>query len=188
MDDAGEGLIADGLAVLRAFERVLGRRYSDRTPDWAQLGFPVVDRGRYAIFPLGVLPLVEGGGPGAVLRLAEPRHALQRACVHFYGGDDFHGELELDRDEGYGRRLAEAGAIAAGPCLWRIEQFGVVLAHSVDRSAGVESLALHLVPGDWVHYRPVNAGTKREASRYRRIVRERDAADVVWSWPIPAAG
>ncbi|GAA3014559.1 hypothetical protein GCM10020229_27380 [Kitasatospora albolonga] len=180
--DEVEGLVSDGLAVLRALERALGRRYSDRTPVWAELGFPVVERGRYAIFPLAVVPSA-GSGERAALRLAELRHGLQRACVHFYGGDDFHAELELDVGEGYGRKLVEAGAVAAGPCLWRIERFGVVLAHVVDRGRARETLALHIVPVDWVHYRPIGTGTKREASRHRRTVRERDAADVVWSWP-----
>lgn len=41
-----------------------------------------------------------------------------------------------------------------------------------------------VVPKDWVSYSPINSGTKREASRYRRIIKERNAADVVWSWPL----
>ncbi|MFE2976194.1 hypothetical protein [Streptomyces sp. NPDC059258] len=185
--DQEEIAISDGLSILQALERALGRRYSDRTPQWTDLGFPVIDRGKYAIFPLAGVRTQKGGDPSAAERLRDIRHSLERACVHFYGGDDFHGEMELDAEDGYGRKLADAGALVTGPpwgCLWSIERFGVVLAHSVDQRRAWETLALHIVPIDWVRYRPINSGTKREASRYRRIIKERDAADVVWSWPL----
>ncbi|MFE9781932.1 hypothetical protein ACFYPA_27690 [Streptomyces sp. NPDC005775] len=96
--------------------------------------------------------------------------------------------MDLDPDEGYGRKLIAAGAVINGgrwECVWSIQRFAVVLAHSVDQERARETLALHIVPLDWVRYRPVNSGTKREASRHRRILRERDAADVVWAWPLP---
>lgn len=179
--------ISDGLSVLQALEGVLGRRYSDKTPQWTDVGFPVIDRGKYAIFPLAVVRTQEDSDPGSSGRLRDMAHSLQRACVHFYGGDDFHGEMELDAEDGYGRKLADSGAVVTGPpwrCLWFIERFGVVLAHSVDQQRAWETLALHIVPIDWVRYRPINSGTKREASRHRRIIKERDAADVVWSWPL----
>ncbi|MFI7362993.1 hypothetical protein ACIBO4_12755 [Streptomyces sp. NPDC050149] len=179
--------ISDGLSILNALERVLGRRFSDRTPQWADLGFPVIDRGKYAIFPLAVARTREDGDRGWDERLLNVRLSLARDCVHFYGGDDFHAEMELDAEDGYGRRLADAGAAGTGTpwwSLWAIERFGVVLVHSVDQQHTWETLALHIVPKDWVSYRPVNSGTKREASRYRRIIKERNAADVVWSWPL----
>ncbi|MFI5531243.1 hypothetical protein ACIA8O_22200 [Kitasatospora sp. NPDC051853] len=185
--------ISDGLSVLFALQRALGGRHSDRTPAWAEFGFPVIDRGKYAIFPLAVAPAqvaAVGDGVGAGL-LVEMADRLRRDCVHLFGGDFFHRELELAVEDGYGRKLVEAGAVVDGTpweCLWCIERFGVVLAHSVDRRQAQETLALHIVPKDWVHYRPFGPGTKREASRYRRAVRERDAADVVWSWPPRAAG
>ncbi|MEU1472925.1 hypothetical protein ABZ434_32525 [Streptomyces sp. NPDC005761] len=183
-----ERRISDGLSIMHALARTLGHTFSEKTPRWADLGFPVIDRGTYAIFPLMVARAQEDGDSGRAGRLSDTRHSLQRSCVHFFGGDDFHAEMELDAEEGYGRRLAAAGAVVTGPpwqCLWCIQRFAVVLAHSVDQPRASETLALHVVPMDWVRYRPLNPGTKREASRHRRIIKERDAADVVWSWPLP---
>ncbi|TXS35049.1 hypothetical protein [Streptomyces sp. OR43] len=179
--------ISDGLSIMHALERVLGHRNSDRTPQWAELGSPVIDRGRYAIFPLAVARVPEDCDPGGARGLSDMEHSLRRSCVHLFGGDDFHAELELDAEDGYGRKLVDAGAIGAEPpwwCVWCIQRFAVVLARSVDQQGIWESLALHIVPKDWVLYRPINAGTKREASRYRRILKEREAVDVVWSWPL----
>ncbi|TXS57336.1 hypothetical protein [Streptomyces sp. t39] len=181
--------IADGLSIMHALARALGTRYSERTPQWTDLGFPVIDRGRHAIFPLAVAPVREAGAPVGGGRLSEMRDGLRRSCVHHFGGDDFHAEMELDAEEGYGRKLADAGAVVTGPpwqCLWGIQRFAVVLAHGVGHEGAVETLALHVVPMDWVRYRPLNAGTKREAARHRRILGERDAADAVWSWPLDA--
>lgn len=180
--------ISDGLSIMHALERVLGHRNSEKTPQWTELGFPVIDRGAYAIFPLAVARVHEDGDSGTPERLSDMKHSLRRSCVHFFGGDDFHAEMELDAEDGYGRKLVDAGAVDAGPrwqCLWCIQRFAMVLAHSVDQQRVWETLALHIVPKDWVRYRPVNSGTKREASRHRRILKERDAADVVWSWPLP---
>ncbi|WP_393063222.1 hypothetical protein [Streptomyces sp. LN549] len=179
--------ISDGLSIMHALERVLGHKHSEKTPQWTDLGFPVIDRGKHAIFPLAVARTQEDGDSGRAQRLSDMRRSLQRSCVHFFGGDDFHAEMELDARDGYGRKLADAGAVVTGPpweCLWCIQRFAVVLAHSVDQQRAWETLALHIVPMDWVRYRPLNSGTKREASRYRRIIRERDAADVVWTWPL----
>ncbi|MEU1438693.1 hypothetical protein ABZ438_32130 [Streptomyces sp. NPDC005786] len=188
MTDQEQEHISDGLAIMRELERVLGHRYSEKTPQWADLGFPVIDRGPYAIFPLAVAHGREDGVSAGAGRLSGMRSSIERHCVHLYGGDFFHAEMDLDPDEGYGRKLIAAGAVVNGArweCLWSIQRFAVVLAHSVDQERARETLALHVVPLDWVRYRPVNSGTKREASRHRRILRERDAADVVWAWPLP---
>lgn len=180
--------ISDGLSIMHALERVLGHRNSEKTPQWTELGFPVIDRGPYAIFPLAVARVQEDGDSGRAEHLSDMKHSLRRSCVHFFGGDDFHAEMELDAEDGYGRKLVDAGAVDSEPpwcCVWCIQRFAVMLAHSVDQQREWETLALHIAPKDWVLYRPVNSGTKREASRYRRILKERDAADVVWSWPLP---
>ncbi|MCX5400981.1 hypothetical protein [Streptomyces sp. NBC_00102] len=183
--------ISDGLSIMRELERVLGHRFSEKTPRWAELGFPVVDRGTYAIFPLAVAPAREDGDASGTEPLSDIRRGLRRAYVHFYGGDDSRAEMELDAEDGYGRKLVEAGAVVTGPpweCLWCVQRFAVMLVHAVDRRPGWDTLALHVVPKDWVRYGPLNPGTKREASRRRRIVGERDAADVVWSWPLAETG
>ncbi|WP_327172308.1 hypothetical protein OG471_26945 [Streptomyces sp. NBC_01336] len=179
--------ISDGLSIMHALERVLGHRNSEKTPQWTELGFPVIDRGPYAIFPLAVARVQEDGDSGRAEHLSDMKYSLRRSCVHFFGGDDFHAEMELDAEDGYGRKLADAGAVDTGSpwrCLWCIQRFAVVLAHSVDQQRVWETLALHVVPKDWVRYHPINSGTKREASRCRRILKERAAADVVWSWPL----
>ncbi|MDF6017063.1 hypothetical protein [Streptomyces sp. JH34] len=185
--DEESNWISDGLAVMRALERLLGHRNSERTPQWTDLGFPVIDRGKSAIFPLAVARAHEDSDSRRAAGLSDMSRGLQRSCVHFFGGDDVHAEMELDAEDGYGRKLADAGAVVTGPpweCLWSIQRFAVVLAHAVDRQNASETLALHVVPMDWVRYRPLNSGTKREASRHRRVVRERDAADVLWAWPL----
>ncbi|MFJ5231347.1 hypothetical protein ACIQBJ_15795 [Kitasatospora sp. NPDC088391] len=186
----GPERLQDGRAVLQALERALGRRFSEKTPPWADLGSPVIDRGAHAIFPLAVARLPEdGAGAGAGPRgLSDVELALRRDFVHFHGGGGIHRELDLDPEEGYGRGLVDAGALVDGPpwyCLWSVERFAAVLARSADRRGGWETLALHVMPLDWVRYRPVSPGTAREASRHRRIVRARDAADAAWSWPLP---
>jgi hypothetical protein len=176
--------IADGIAILRALEEVGGRPF-----DWAELGAPVVDRGAHAIFPLAVTALLDDRDPAASTRLQERERALERDCVHFYGGDGFHAEMRLDIDVGYGRRLIETSMLAHAPRYWwGIGRFAAVLVRSVEQRSAFDTLALHIIPKDWVWYSPLNSGTKREASRQRRIAREQKTvagvADVVWSWPL----
>lgn len=181
--------IADGIAILSALEGVGGRPF-----DWAELGAPVVDRGAHAIFPLAVAAVQDVGDPTASNRLLERERALELACVHFYGGDGFHAETNLDIDAGYGRRLVETAMLARAPSYWwGIGRFAAVLVRSVEQRSAFETLALHIIPKDWVWYSPLNSGTKREASRQRRIARDQETvarvADVVWSWPEdPAQG
>ncbi|SJM55295.1 hypothetical protein [Gulosibacter sp. 10] len=168
-----------GLSILRALDDA-GPAVGDARR-WADAGEPVIDRGASAVFPLCVARV---DVPGAVARVRELRGELQTAAIHFYGGDFFHAETSLDADEGYGRSIARAGVEAIGSMYaWRIQGRAAVLVHGVDRDSAVESLALHVIPADWVWQRPGGASTKRAQSRLRRSMRERDAADASWTWP-----
>jgi hypothetical protein len=176
--------ITDGIALLDAIPRAGGR-----TIGWGEFGAPVVDRGVHAIFPLAVARVQDVRDPAASTRLQERERALELACIHFYGGDGFHAEMHLDTDAGYGWRLIETAMLVRTPRYWwGIGQFAAVLVHSVEQRSAFETLALHIIPKEWVWYSPLNSGTKREASRQRRIAREQEtvagAADVVWSWPL----
>ena len=183
--------ISHGLAIMRALEGVArDPQWMRKTPPWADLGFPVIDKGVSAIFPL-LVPAPPDGDPGGE-RLSDVRERLRMDFIHFYGGDFFHRETAMGLEEGYGRALVAAGAVVPGDSLtwWSVGKFAAVLVRSVDQERAVERLALHVIPKDWVWYQPLNSGTKREASRHRRIMREQAAAadaDVVWSWPLPAS-
>lgn len=179
--------VSNGLEIMNTLKGVAGdHRWMGKTQPWADLGFPVIDRGAYAIFPLAV------SDPGGAERLSDVRQGLETAFIHFFGGDYFHRENELDIEEGYGRALVAAGAVVRGASMtwWSVGNFAAVLVRSVDQENSAETLALHVIPKDWAGYLPLNAGTKREASRHRRIVKEQTAAgevDVSWSWPLPAS-
>lgn len=179
--------IADGTAILSALESLP----EWREPSWADLGFPVVDRGRHAIFPLAVAALTEGATPDAARRLLGECERLTLHAVHCYGGDFFHAESALDVEAGYGRRVVEACTVLPDPgrlIWWGIGRLAAILVRSADPSRSVEALALHVVPKEWVWRWPPHPTTKRDASRARRMAREQAAADASWSWPIPDTG
>ncbi|WP_287903639.1 hypothetical protein [Arthrobacter sp.] len=171
--------ITDGIALLRTLEPIL----TWRKPRWGDLGLPVVDRGDHAIFPLAIAPLSESGDADALL---ETETTLRRHCIHFYGGDSFHAESVLSPDDGYGRKVLEAGAIPHGSAVlwWGIQNLAVVLVRTVDERQRLETLALHVLPKDWVWESAVPLSTKRALSHARSMARDCSAADVHWSWPL----
>ena len=178
------GVIADGFAILRALEKVNGRPI-----EWAELGTPVIDRGAHAMFPIAVAAVQNSGDPADLARLQQTAQTLERDLIHFYGGDGIHAEMRLDVEAGYGRRLVETSALVHAPRYWwGIGRFAVILVHSVEQQREFETLALHIIPKDWVWYSPIAPSTKRGASHLRRIIREQETvggvADVVWSWPL----
>ncbi|ACQ79370.1 hypothetical protein Bcav_1110 [Beutenbergia cavernae DSM 12333] len=180
--------ISDARSIMAALERGPNRS----TPRWPDLGTPVIDRGRYAIFPLAVAVVPDDGDAADPRLLLTLEQGLRMDCIHLYGGDFFHAESSVDLDEGYGRTLVDAGAVVLGPTWmlwWGIGEVAAVLVRSVTRERTQETLALHLVPRHWVWDSAPSPATKREASRRRRLRKERDAvavADLVWSWPLPA--
>ncbi|HXH36861.1 MAG TPA: hypothetical protein VNJ54_20970 [Plantibacter sp.] len=167
---------ANGLSVLRSLEQLPGGK-----PTWSDLGVVVIDRSTHAIVPLARAPI--GAEDATDERFLEVKRRMTMDGVHFYGGDGFHAETILTADEGYGRRLAVAGPEVVGrPIAWTVREWSAVLVHAIHRDLGYASLAFHLVPRDWAWYVPKNSGTKREASRHRRLVRECGEADASWSW------
>lgn len=178
------GVIGDGFAILRALEGVKGRPI-----EWPELGTPVIDRGAHAIFPIAVAAVHPSGDPAELTRLQQMGQTLERDFIHFYGGDGIHAEMRLDIEAGYGRRLVETSALVHAPTYWwGIGRFAVILVHTVEPGREFETLALHIIPKDWVWCSPFAPSTKREASHLRRVVREQETvggvADVVWSWPL----
>lgn len=167
--------ISDGAAILRKLERVPAWH----TPHWTELGFPVIDRGDYAIFPLA-----RASGAEAIATLRDTETRLRTEFIHFYGGDFFHAESKLDVDAGYGRTLVDAGAVVSGLNWWSIQNLAVVLVRSLDHERALETLAIHALPKEWVRAPPLNPGTNRAASRARRMIREQALADVRWAWPL----
>jgi len=192
MEDDVEGLVrvSDGLAILSAIDAFFSRPSAvAESFRWSDFGSPVVDRGDTAIYPLALAETAEGTESEAVQALAGLADELARHCVHFHGGDFFHAENEVDLDDGFGRNLLASGAIVTRSSLnwWGVRNQAAVLVRSLDRERSVERLALHILPREWLSELPVNAGTKREASRRRRIAKQRAASDVTWSWPLPDA-
>jgi hypothetical protein len=178
---------ADALAVMERIERALeekshGRTPKWRTPAWSELGVPVIERGRFAIVPIAVALATGTAGSQAGDALGELDHRLWERWGYLHGGHDYRVG-RTDPDEGYGRKLAEAGAFGRGPYWWTVKDVAVVVVRSVDPGRTLESLAIHLVPQDWVRTL-MSAATDREGSRRRRLLRQRDAADVAWSWPL----
>ena len=82
--------------------------------------------------------------------------------------------------------MLEAGAIPRGSAVlwWGIQNLAVVLVCAVDERKRLETLALHVLPKDWVWESGVPLSTKRALSHARSMARDCSAADVHWSWPL----
>ncbi|RUR01025.1 hypothetical protein [Labedella endophytica] len=170
-----------GMALLATLDEPQPIPSSTATRPWVDIGSPMVDRGLSAIFPLAS---AGAEAPGARERLHAVRDRLQMDAIHFYGGDHFHAETVLRAEEGYGRNIARTGIETMGPVYaWRVGGHAAVLVHGRDRLDETETLALHVIPADWVWERLGAADTKRGQSRRRRSARERDVADASWTWP-----
>lgn len=178
--------ISDGLRILDAIVALTPRQAATHPSLWPLLGVPAIDRGVLVIFPLAVTAVSPTDRSG-LERLREVHAELQRACIHFHGGDDFHAESVLDAEEDpYGRRLAEVGApdtTPGGVVVWRVRDRGAALVLVVDEERGQATLAFHLVPQDWIWNWPPEPATKREASRRRTALQEQAAVEIEWSWP-----
>ncbi|WP_435743623.1 hypothetical protein [Microbacterium sp. PMB16] len=180
--------IADGLAILDALKAVGGRPF-----EWTEIDDCVIDRGAHAIFPLAVAPAEDAPDPTASGLLKERAQRLEQDCIHLYGGDWFHAEVRLDVETGFGRRLVESSMLASVPRYrWSVGRFSAVIARAVDQTRAFETLALHIIPKEWVWVSPIAPSTKRDVSHTRRILREQETiagvADLAWSWPLPEGG
>ncbi|MFV0427350.1 MAG: hypothetical protein ACK5KU_10000, partial [Beutenbergiaceae bacterium] len=180
---SGVESINDGAAVLGSVHIAAQRWSRDAMPPWRELGFRFVDRGQLAIFPLAVAQRAPGDSEQWSRAMGEWHVDLQQKFIHSYGGDGFHGETVLSPDTGYGKNLADAGSINWWRMfVWQLRHLAAVLVRSFDESQQLEVLSVHVMPWDWVEYRPRNPGTKRDLSRQRRIERDRAAVDASWTW------
>jgi len=68
------------------------------------------------------------------------------------------------------------------PVLDRGDQ--TIFPRTVDRRRRMETLALYVLPKDWVWEPAVPPEIKRAVSHARRMAREWAAADATWSWPL----
>lgn len=179
--------LGDALAILRRLQDLGGRPFA-----WEELAGNAIDRGAHAIVPLAVAPVSDALDAAASDLLRERAQVLERDCIHFYGGDWFHAEMRLDLDAGFGRRLVETSSLSSRPRYWwGIGGFAVVVVRCIDRTGAFETLALHILPKNWVWISPITPSTKRDVSHARRVLREQETiagvADLGWSWPLPAA-
>ncbi|MFC4140440.1 MULTISPECIES: acetyltransferase [unclassified Microbacterium] len=162
----------------QATHDVIERALLRGVDDWTEWRLPVVDRGRHAIFPLVMAGVRDHDERGEGAALAEALEKLRMHWGYLHGGHDYRLG-HLDDHEGYGRRLAEAGATGRNPFWWDVGDHAVVFVHAADD--GIETLALHVVPLEWVRRHPSET-PKRENSRARRALRQSEQAAVRWTW------
>ena len=172
-------IVSTGLRIAKAIDSAPVWR----TPAWGEFGTPVVDRGAYAIFPLAVGPYGAEADRNRRSEIFRAGWQLREDFIHLYGGDFVHGEMSVDVDDGYGRRLIEAGATDPDRLIWwTVNGRAMILVYAIDAERELETLALHVVPRGWAWTdRP--SSTKRDASHARRMLRDARAADATWSRP-----
>lgn len=123
---------------------------------------PVLRRGPLSIIPLGAQGSLPAHRAAVAAELRELADGV-RGALEFRAGARVGLDLVA---AGYGRSLAAAGAERAG--VWRdAPGRAVILVASGDLEVGTATVALHIVPGDWV-----SADPPAEATR----------ADAGWSW------
>lgn len=147
---------------------------------WRDLSPWAIEHGPLTIFPLSRAD----DSDDARERMTGLQRSLERAFVHFFGGDGIHAESPLDPDEGYGLMLS--GLELASPLryVWRVQDYAFTLVHAADPDAkSATTLSLHVYPAEWRWPDPSNANTKRAASRRRRIAKQIQEARVQWTWP-----
>lgn len=170
--------LADGLGILQALHHACGGRNPGAPVEWTTLSPFFIDKGDLKVFPLA--RATEEGRD----ELSRVTAALQQAGIHFFGGDGIHAETALDADDGYGRRLAEAGFTPVGRVYaWRIGPYAAVPVHAIGTPAQVSTLSLHVFPAEWIWPRAGGSERKRDISRRRTMAKNRDAADASWTWP-----
>jgi hypothetical protein len=173
---AGFERLADGLDIMTRLARPeLGAGYV--IDDWRVLSPSVIDKGRVKIFPLA---RVTGDDPSAREQFALYETDLSKAGIHYFGGDMYHAERLASPEDGYGRRLAQAGIrVSRRTYIWPIRDYAVVYVLATEEDG--QSLSLHVIPREWVWPRPGHA--RRDESRRRTMEKQLAAADPSWEWP-----
>lgn len=172
--------------VMEELDAALRERWSRSKPAWPDLGFPCIDRGVHAVFPLLQAEVTADGGSGAERDLAEITEHLWRHWGYHYGGHDFRlGEFREDDAGGrkvLGDRLRSSGTRGKEPKWWEIANHVVIFLTSADEQGTSIRSAVHVVPKEWILAGRFAPSTDREASRTRRVARTVAAADLEWDW------
>lgn len=154
--------------------------------DWASLGFPVIDRGTHAIYPLMVAARTPDGDSGGEADLTSVVEMVWRHWAYVYGGHEERVGRFRDNDEwgkqALGEKLHAYSDEGRSPVWWHIGHHVVVFVTSTDRGRTVVRSALHVVPREWVLTGQTTPSTKAALSRCRRMVRRVGEADLDWSW------
>lgn len=84
-------------------------------------------------------------------------NGLGESRLRSLGGDHFNAD-----DHEYGRKLAEVGALATTPRgvhVWSVRDRAVALVLAIDAGREQATLALHMMPRDWICYRHGRCGS-----------------------------
>lgn len=144
-------------------------------PAWQDLGHPVVAHERNAIVPLAVLDAHAGDALRGDFALFE--RELRDLWVFRFGGHDRRvGAFRDDDDWGrrvIARKLADAGVQES--FWWEINN------HVVIYALAAASLALHVVPREWIlEGNRITPTTERALARARRVQRRAESATLRW--------
>lgn len=185
-DEERADAVASCSDLMTELEAFLPARRSQRSRTWQDVGFPVIERGVHAVFPLLVQRSTNGCPPhGDDHRYIDDR--LWRDWGFRYGGHDYRVGTFRESDEWgkevLGAKLRETGPYARQPTWWDIADHVVVFVSARDPRSAATS-ALHVVPRDWVFAGLLTPRTKRALSHCRRVVRTVAAANLRWD-PAP---
>lgn len=154
--------------------------------DWAGLGFPVIDRGNQAIYPLMVAARTPAGDSGGESDMEAVVEMVWRHWGYVYGGHDYRVGRFRDNDEwgkrALGDKLHDISTEGRPPVWWDIGHHVVIFVTSTDRHRTVARSALHVVPREWIFTGQFTPSTKRALSRCRTMARRVGEADLDWSW------
>lgn len=172
--------------LMEELDTSLRGRWSRTAPTWEQLGFPCIDRGAHAVFPLLVAEATTAGDTAAERDLTEITEHLWGHWGYRYGGHDFRlGAFRDDDVAGrkvLGDRLLASGTGVRAPKWWDIAGHVVIFATSANAERTSIRSALHLVPKEWIFAGNLPLSTDRAVSRSRSVARTVAAADLEWDW------
>lgn len=163
--------------LMDRLEEFLDPRHVGRRDPWDAFPYPALDRGAHAIIPLLITSSPDDGD------LAACATELERRWGFRYGGHDFRVGRFSDTDE-WGKRELSLSLDAMGArrtMWWPTHGHAVIYAKIVGADRERTSVALHVVPEDWVRAGNLTPPrTNRDLSRARRVTRDAAAADLRW--------
>ncbi len=172
-DDAdevfGEASLRDGavlLATSRQIAEVVDRVQREGAPSsdtFVGSRIAVLRRGRASVVPLGAQGSLPAHWSSVAAQLRDLAGSI-RGALEFRAGQGVPVNLAEATSGSYAHALVESGAERATD--WRdVPGSAVLLVTAGDPGAGTCSMALHIVPSDWVSHSPTDA-----------------SADAAWSW------